>query len=155
MRGFTLVELLVAIAVIGILAAIAIPSFQDSIRKGRRAEAMTAMVQVQQAQERRRTNLPEYASNVSDLGIPATTPSGRYEISLVQAMAENGAALQSWAVGYIAMANGADGTSQAADAQCRRMAVRAVNGNLTYAGCGTCASFGSGDFAINHPCWAR
>ncbi|MEX6435586.1 type IV pilin protein, partial [Escherichia coli] len=36
-QGFTLVELMVAVAVVGILAAVAYPSYSESVRKGRRA----------------------------------------------------------------------------------------------------------------------
>jgi type IV pilus assembly protein PilE len=38
-KGFTLIELMIVVAVVGILAAIAYPSYQDSVRKSRRADA--------------------------------------------------------------------------------------------------------------------
>ena len=44
-RGFTLIELVVAIAIVGIFAAIAIPSYQDSIRKSRRKAAAACLVE--------------------------------------------------------------------------------------------------------------
>lgn len=51
-RGFTLIELMIAVAVIGILAAIAYPSYQDSIRKSRRADAKATLLQAAQWMER-------------------------------------------------------------------------------------------------------
>ena len=38
-RGFTLIEIIIAVTIIGILVAIAVPSYQNHLRKGRRAEA--------------------------------------------------------------------------------------------------------------------
>jgi type IV pilus assembly protein PilE len=59
-RGFTLIELLIVIAIVGILAAIAIPSYNDSIRKNRRAQAKADMVETIQALERCFTNRSTY-----------------------------------------------------------------------------------------------
>lgn len=50
--GFTLVELMIVVAIVGILAAIAYPSYIDSVRKGRRAEGRTAVTSLLQQQER-------------------------------------------------------------------------------------------------------
>lgn len=54
-NGFTLVEMLIAVAIVGILAAIAIPSYQESVRKTRRADAEGALLAFANAMERHYT----------------------------------------------------------------------------------------------------
>jgi type IV pilus assembly protein PilE len=54
-RGFTLIELMIVVAVIAILAAIAFPSYQDSVRKARRGQAKADMVEYAALAERFRT----------------------------------------------------------------------------------------------------
>lgn len=50
--GFTLIELMITVAIVGILAAIAYPSYQDSVQKSRRADAISVLTQAAQHMER-------------------------------------------------------------------------------------------------------
>ncbi len=60
-RGFTLIELMIVVAVVGILAAIAVPSYNDSVRKSRRAQAKADLVEYAQMAERSFTVNNSYA----------------------------------------------------------------------------------------------
>ena len=50
--GFTLIELMIAVAIVGVLAAIAYPSYIEYVKKGRRAELMVQMLKTRQLMER-------------------------------------------------------------------------------------------------------
>jgi type IV pilus assembly protein PilE len=61
LRGFTLLEVMIVVAIIGILAAVAIPSYLEHQRKGRRAEARAAIMTAMHQQERFFTQSNTYA----------------------------------------------------------------------------------------------
>ncbi|MCQ8105215.1 type IV pilin protein [Methylomonas sp. SURF-2] len=62
-KGFTLIELMITVAVIGILAGIAYPSYQDSVMKSRRRDAQGALVGLANAMERHFTETNSYAGS--------------------------------------------------------------------------------------------
>lgn len=55
-RGFTLIELMITVAVLAILAAIAYPNYTESLRKTRRGDAQAALLSLANAMERYKTN---------------------------------------------------------------------------------------------------
>lgn len=151
-RGFTTIELLIAIVVLGVLMAIALPNYQSSLRKSRRAEAFNALTNIQQAQERHRstnaafTALLTAATTASPpgLGQPATrTSNGYYDLSIASADATT----------YVATATAVAGTSQVNDGDCAVLAVRMQGGNIRY-GAGATIDW-TGTNTDPQRCWAR
>jgi type IV pilus assembly protein PilE len=143
-RGFSLIELMIAVAIVGILLAVALPSFKDSLRKSRRSEALNAINAVQQAQERWRGNHTAYSSSLSALSITSPTRSGYYALALSTPSGASTASV------YVITATAMG--SQADDALCAKLAAKVDGGNLSY-GSGT----GTSDVEWSDPnkCWAK
>jgi type IV pilus assembly protein PilE len=71
-RGFTLIDVLITVAIVAILTAIAYPSYQSAIRKSHRAAAESHLADVAQRQQQYLLDQRSYASSVSTLSM--TTP---------------------------------------------------------------------------------
>lgn len=83
--GFSLMELMVAVAVVAIIAAVAYPSYQGQIRKTKRSEGQTALLDALNRQERFYSTNNTYTLVLSDVGysasIAVSTAEGNYQIS--------------------------------------------------------------------------
>lgn len=118
--GFTLIELMVVLAVAAILAAIALPAYQQSVRKGRRTDAIDATAAIQQAQERWRANNVTYTADISDdLNLATTSKGGYYSLSISGATGS----------GYTLSATAVTGKGQDGDTGCSTLTVTVTNGS--------------------------
>lgn len=84
-RGFSLIELMITVAIVGILAGIALPAYQDSMRKGRRAEGQAALTDAAARQEQYFMDNKSYTTSMVDLGYsadPTTTEKGYYQVRM-------------------------------------------------------------------------
>lgn len=75
-KGYTLIELVIVMAVIGLMASVAIPSYTDYVIRTNRADAKDFLTQVNYELERYNTRKRTYTTDLADLGFTAT--SGKY-----------------------------------------------------------------------------
>lgn len=139
-RGFTLIELMIAVAIVAILAAIAYPSYVNQVRKARRVEAKTLLLEVANKQERFYTENNTYAADMTALGYAnnnQTTENSWYSTSTTTSTSASPAAP---AGGYVIVA--APRLGQTGDTTC---------GNLTLNSFGVKGETGTA--ASAQECW--
>jgi len=86
--GFTLIELMVVVAIVGILAGIAYPSYRDRVLRSARAEGRAALLDAAARQEQYFLDNKTYTTTLSDLQVATATETGKYSLTVDGATAD-------------------------------------------------------------------
>jgi type IV pilus assembly protein PilE len=139
--GFTLIELMVVVAIVAIIAAIAIPTYQVQIRESRRTDAKTAVLDLAAREEKYFSLNNAYTGSPANLGyvaasntsavFPQSTGSGYYNLYACPSTSTGGlvtttactATGNTTGTAYVIAAIPITGTSQAKDSTCQYFAV--------------------------------
>ena len=83
MKGFTLIELMIVVAIVGILASVAYPSYVDHVARSNRSEGQRELIRLANLQEQLFVDTRKYTSDVTKIGMTADqlTPSKNYKIT--------------------------------------------------------------------------
>ncbi|WP_054014111.1 type IV pilin protein [Pseudoalteromonas sp. R3] len=80
--GFTLIELMITIAILGILASIAYPSYSLYVKRAARAEAASTLLDAANKQEQYFVDNRQYASTLAELGLQTTTENDYFTLTI-------------------------------------------------------------------------
>ena len=141
-HGFTLIELMVAVVIVGILAAVAYPNLVSYVQRSRRADAVAELTSIVQAQERYRSNNSAYASALATVGFSGAT---KYYDFTLESVSE-----PAFVAGYQVTARPKSDSAQAGDAEnCATLSVRLEGSVFKY------LATGSSDRVTSDLCWPR
>jgi type IV pilus assembly protein PilE len=122
-QGFSLIELLIALAIVGIVASFAMYSYTSYVMRGRRLDGINALLSLSMAQEKYRNTNPSYGTLTQVWNNGTLSPAGNYTLSMTNITAS----------GYTATATAVG--SQANDAQsgvsCANLSLTASNASIT------------------------
>ncbi|WP_298632921.1 type IV pilin protein [uncultured Umboniibacter sp.] len=106
-KGFTLIELMIVILIIGILAAIAIPQYDDYVTRANRTAAQQYMLELASAEQQYLLDSRSYTATIANLGVTEpSSVSGVYTVTI---------AVSSAPPGFVITATPVAGSTQAGD----------------------------------------
>lgn len=114
-KGFTLIELMITVAVVAILAATAFPSYQSYVRKGKRALAQSFVSQISLKEEEYFAHMRSYTGTIGSGGLELPTPSELTGLYTFQICTADCLDLTVPSGGYIVAATPQAGSDQAND----------------------------------------
>jgi type IV pilus assembly protein PilE len=147
--GFTLIELMIAVAIVAILFAIAVPLYAKQVQHSRRVDARTAVLDIAGREERYLSLQSSYTTVPANLGyaatavaFPMTVGSGYYTANVVVV-----AGVPPAPPTYTVSASAIAGTSQAKDTQCQYFSVDSTGKQFSS------ANVGGGGADTSATCW--
>ena len=159
-KGFSLIELMIVVAILGILSAITVPSYMDYVRKTKRTEAKAEILKMAQLQESYYVQNLSYAvaaNNTGGLGFAnasVTTETGLYTVTVSGIASDTSATCTGNStvpcVGYVILAVPVSSGSQAEDTACSK-GFRLTNTGLKQARSST--DSGWANTATRDECW--
>ena len=153
-KGFTLIELMIVVAILGILSAIALPSYTKYVEKSRRTDAKVELLKIAQLQESFFAQNLSYAENLATLGLVGTTVfsgDGHYVVTMPAPQPACSAAAGPACVTFQVTAEPPAGGAQYGDAACTGFRIDNV-GRKEAKGEGAPAY---GDLAKAVECWGK
>lgn len=120
-RGFTLIEIMIVVAIVAILSAIALPAYTSYIKKSRRTDAIVSINNIMMLQERYRANNTGYGDLLA-LGVASVTADNFYDVAI------SGISSSGFTVTLTAKAGGSQTSDKEAGVSCTPMSV-VVSGN--------------------------
>lgn len=118
-QGFTLIEIMIVVAIIGIISAIAYPSYMAQVQKSKRSDAQIALQQLAQRQESYFSRTYSYALTLTQLGYTTTdSPEGMYTQSIAAGPVACDGTSTAPCTSFVVSASPKAGTSQAGDTDC-------------------------------------
>jgi type IV pilus assembly protein PilE len=134
-----MIELLIIVVIAAVLAGIAYPAFVSQLNKARRSDAVAALVRIEAAQARFRSNGSRYGS-LREIGVAESSAAGHYSLKSEGHTAD----------GYVVIATATG--AQAGDASCRFLKLDVVRATASYRS-GPDASTANPDLE-NRRCWS-
>ncbi len=140
MSGYTLIEILVALAIVAILASVAVAAYTSEVQKSRSTDARSALLDLAGREEKLFSTTNAYSATPSDLGyapvgtpFPITVGSGYYQVSVAAPDPNQAAGSPTYSITATAIG------TQANDSQCLTLSVNQL-GAQTSTGTGTAST---------------